>query len=111
LFHLFQLHDTSQTFKNLGNASEELAVRFGQLLTPAELAIRLTVSVGWIYEKRRPRCKKPIPAIPMGRTMRFDWYAVTKWLEELATEDAKDLQQRRVGFPMNTARDTRHLKK
>jgi excisionase family DNA binding protein len=88
------LQYTGPIFKNLG-----------QILTPEELADRLKVSVGWIYEKRRPRCPKPIPAIPMGRTMRFDWNAVTKWLEELAAEDEKDLQQRRTGVPVRkTAR-------
>ena len=83
---------TGQTFKNLG-----------QILTPEELADRLKVSVGWIYEKRRPRCARPIPAIPMGRTMRFDWDAVTKWLEQLAADDEKDLQQRITGVPARKA--------
>ena len=68
---------TGRAFESKGKTFKNL----GQILTPEELADRLKVNVGWIYEKRRPRCAKPIPAIPMGRTMRFDWDAVTKWLE------------------------------
>ena len=94
-----------RNFKYTGPAYRNL----GQILTPGELADRLKVSVNWIYEKRRPRCAKPIPAIPMGRTMRFDWDAVTKWLEELAADDARDLQKR--AGPTNSVRNSRSAKK
>ena len=69
----------------------------GEILTPEELAGRLKVSVSWIYEKRRPRCANPIPALPMGRLMRFDWESVLTWLEGLAAADANSLRQRKIG--------------
>ncbi len=72
----------------------------GEILTPEELAERLKVSVGWIYEKRRPRCVSPLPAIPMGRTIRFDWDAIVKWLEEQAAADAANLKARTNGRGM-----------
>jgi hypothetical protein len=68
----------------------------GEILTPEELAERLKVTVAWITEKRRPRCPNPIPAIPIGKAIRFDWNAVVKWLEECAEADVKSLQQRRT---------------
>jgi hypothetical protein len=68
----------------------------GEILTPEELAQRLKVSVAWITEKRRPRCPNPIPAIPIGKQIRFDWDNVVRWLEECAAADAKSLQQRRT---------------
>jgi hypothetical protein len=67
----------------------------GEILTPEELAQRLKVSVAWITEKRRPRCPNPIPAIPIGKQIRFDWDSVVKWLEVCAAADAESLQQRR----------------
>jgi len=73
------------------------AKNLGEILTPEELADRLKVSVSWIYEKRRPRCANPIPALPMGRLMRFDWETVVEWLKGLAAADANSLQQRRTG--------------
>ena len=50
------------------------------ILTPAELAARLKVKPGWIYEKMRPRTGNPIPVIKMGRFLRFNWPAVAEWL-------------------------------
>jgi hypothetical protein len=58
-----------------------------EILTPEEVAKRLKVSVRWVYEKRRLRAKNPIPCLPMGRYIRFDWNRVLNWLNELATDD------------------------
>jgi predicted DNA-binding transcriptional regulator AlpA len=49
-------------------------------LTPKELAARLKVKQGWIYEKMRPRQGNPLPVIKMGRFLRFHWPAVSEWL-------------------------------
>ena len=57
---------------------------FHELLTHEEIAARLKVPASWVYEKTRKRCQNPIPSIPMGRYIRFDWDAVVKWLEEQA---------------------------
>jgi len=66
-----------------------------EILTPEEVAKRLKVSVRWVYEKRRPRAKNPIPCLPMGRYIRFDWNRVLKWLNELATDDLQADRMRR----------------
>jgi hypothetical protein len=80
----------------------------GELLTPDELAGRLKVTVGWIYEKRRPRCANPLPAIPMGRTIRFDWDSVVAWLGAQAAADAKNLQSKGNGrIARKTAKRTK----
>jgi hypothetical protein len=62
--------------------SNVVAIRepLGEILTPEELAERLKVPVRWVYEKQRSRCKNPIPSIPMGRYIRFDWNRVVRWL-------------------------------
>ena len=53
------------------------------ILTPQQLADRLQVKVGWVYEKMRPRQPHPLPVIKMGRYLRFSWPAVSAWLESL----------------------------
>lgn len=58
----------------------------GDLLTHEELAARLKVPASWVREKTLKRCHNPIPSIPMGRYIRFDWDAVVKWLEIQAEE-------------------------
>ncbi len=60
------------------------AQNFHELLTHEEIAARLKVPATWVYEKTRKRCQNPIPSIPMGRYIRFDWDAVVKWLEQQA---------------------------
>ncbi len=84
--------DSSKGYKYIGRTYTNL----GEILTPEELAQRLKVSVAWITEKRRPRCPNPIPALPIGKQIRFDWDNVVRWLEACAAADAKSLQQRRT---------------
>lgn len=53
------------------------------ILTPEELARRLKVSVGWVYEKSRHRGKfsgKPLPCLRLGRYLRFAWPDVVTWM-------------------------------
>jgi len=55
------------------------------VLTPVELARRLKVGVGWVYEKSRARGKHnkktgPLPALRMGRYLRFYWPDVVAWM-------------------------------
>jgi hypothetical protein len=83
--------DSSKGYKYIGRTFTNL----GEILTPEELAQRLKVSLAWIKEKRRPRCPNPIPAIPIGKQIRFDWDSVVKWLEQCAAADAESLQDRR----------------
>jgi predicted DNA-binding transcriptional regulator AlpA len=65
-----------------------------EILTPEEVAKRLKVKVSWIYEKRRPRAKNPIPCLPLGRYIRFDWNQVLKWLNGLAVDGSHPNQMR-----------------
>ena len=85
--------DSTKGYKYIGRTYTNL----GEILTPDELAQRLKVTVEWVMEKRRPRCPNPIPALPIGKLIRFDWESVVRWLEECAAADAKGLQERRTG--------------
>lgn len=51
------------------------------ILTPTELADRLKVKVGWVYEQMRPCRKNPLPVLHAGRLLRFSWAAVCAWLQ------------------------------
>ena len=77
---------TAATGRSREEAEDALvrAHNLGELLTPEEVAVRLKVEPKWVYEKQRKRCKNPIPSVPMGRYIRYDWDAVVKWLEEQA---------------------------
>lgn len=56
------------------------------LLTPAQLAERLQVSVSWVFEQTRKRAKirskNPLPCIRLGKYMRFSWTQVCAWMTE-----------------------------
>lgn len=52
------------------------------ILTPQQLADRLQVSLTWVREKMRHRAKHPLPAIRLGRYLRFNWADIEVWLEE-----------------------------
>lgn len=57
------------------------------ILTPDELAERLKVTIGWVYEKSRARGKHggpPLPCLRMGRYLRFSWPDVCEWLQRAA---------------------------
>jgi hypothetical protein len=50
------------------------------ILTPQELAVRLKVRTGWVYEQMRPRRTNPLPTIKLNRFLRFHWPTVCAWL-------------------------------
>jgi excisionase family DNA binding protein len=79
----------STTSSHAITSAPSYAHRAMEILTPEEVAKRLKVKVSWIYEKRRPRAKNPIPCLPLGRYMRFDWNRVLKWLNGLAADDSQ----------------------
>ena len=58
-----------------------------EILTPEEVAKRLKVKVSWVYGKRRAGTENPIPCLPLGRYIRFDWNAVLRWLDSIAMEE------------------------
>lgn len=57
------------------------------LLTPRELAERLSVPVSWIREKTRKRAQvrdegNVLPCLRLGKYIRFRWSDVEAWLEK-----------------------------
>jgi len=64
-------------------ASAPAALDPRDILTPQELAARLKVKPGWIYERLRRRQANPPPALKVGRYLRFYWPAVCDWLLSL----------------------------
>jgi hypothetical protein len=61
----------------------------GVLLTPAELAARLSVPQTWVREKTRERARQrdrdPLPVVRLGKYVRFSWPAVEEWLARQGT--------------------------
>ena len=49
-----------------------------RLQTANEIAARLDVSPEWVRREARKR-HNPLPAIRLGRSVRFDWPAVREW--------------------------------
>ena len=64
------------------------AVSPSDILTPQELCKRLKVPETWVFEKTRRRAsnKNPIPALRIGRYLRFDWGEVSVWLRSTSTD-------------------------
>lgn len=58
------------------------------ILTLDQLAARLQVKPRWVYEKSRRRCHDPLPAIRIGRYLRFNWLDVSAWLHSHTTRRA-----------------------
>lgn len=58
------------------------ALEPSDILTPDELAKRLKVKRGWVYEQLRQERKNPLPAMRAGRLLRFSWIEVCKWLRK-----------------------------
>lgn len=68
------------------------------ILTPEELAKRLKVGVGWVYEKSRVRgkyCGTPLPCLRMGRYLRFAWPDVIEWMRDAPAPQAREYRRRR----------------
>jgi hypothetical protein len=63
------------------------------LLTPAQLAAKLSVPVSWIREKTRERARKrdadPLPCVRLGKYVRFDWSQVQEWVRRQSDDAHK----------------------
>lgn len=59
------------------------------ILTPDELAARLKVRRTWVYEKMRHRSHSPLPAMKLGRYLRFNWPSVCEWLQTQSVGDKR----------------------
>ena len=73
--------------------SNQVPLSPSDILTPQQLADRLQVKVGWVYEKMRPRQPHPLPVIKMGRYLRFSWPAVSAWLESLQRDTPQPVRR------------------
>lgn len=64
---------------------ESSAPSVSVLLTPQQLAERLSVPTSWIREKTRQRAqerdKDPLPCVRLGKYVRFSWPAIEAWLQ------------------------------
>ena len=58
------------------------------VLTPAEVAKRLKVKIGWVFEKTRSNCPNPLPCYRVGRYLRFNWVTVSSWLNSCSDRPA-----------------------
>jgi excisionase family DNA binding protein len=71
----------SKMAKRAQDRSEPITIlNPSDILTPEELAARLKVRRTWVYEKMRRRSRNPLPAIKLGRFLRFNWPSVCEWL-------------------------------
>jgi len=71
--------------RRLLNISRDIIRAAMDILTPAQLALRLHVKPTWVYEQTRKRTHvrnaDSFPYIKMGLYLRFDWNDVLAWLE------------------------------
>ena len=67
---------------------ESRTINAEDILTSAELAGLLKVKESWLREKTRKRCRNPIPYLKLGKYIRYDWNAVSAWLQSTATNGA-----------------------
>ena len=57
----------------------------GRLLTVKEVADLLQVPESWLYSHSRKRSKDRIPAVKVGKYVRFNQDDVTEWIERHKT--------------------------
>lgn len=79
-----------------------------RLLTPAELAQMLGLSVQTIYNRLNEGRPLP-PHVRIGRLLRFRLSDVLAWIAALPTHEVHSAQARRVGRPRKTEELRRHL--
>ena len=53
------------------NNGSETSLNSDSLLTVQEVAALLKVPVSWVYEHTRRECEDPLPAIKVGKYLRF----------------------------------------
>jgi predicted DNA-binding transcriptional regulator AlpA len=60
------------------------------ILTIEQLSARLQVSRAWIFSKTRSRCRHPLPAMRVGRFLRFSWPSVCVYLTSCESTEQPD---------------------
>lgn len=82
----------TKTAVQLSNAAQKaepsqtaVEVTVAILLTPEQLALKLSVSPSWIREKTRERARQrdadPLPVVRLGKYVRFRWTDIDAWLK------------------------------
>lgn len=61
---------------------------FEPILTIEQVAERLQVKPSTVYELTRRRNRHPLPALRVGKFLRFRWSEVEHWLNECREETA-----------------------
>jgi len=77
--------------------SNQVVLCPSDILTPKDLAARLKVSTGWIYEKMRRRQQNPLPVFKIGKYLRFSWPAVCAWLASTAPKQKRGARTHTLG--------------
>ena len=68
---------------------QQAAPTAAALLTPQQLAEKLSVPATWVREKTRERARlrdaDPLPVVRLGKYVRFRWAEVEAWLARQST--------------------------
>jgi excisionase family DNA binding protein len=59
-----------------------------ELITISELSQKLKVPVSWLYSRTRERGEGTIPIVRVGKYLRFNYEAVTAWLQQKQENEA-----------------------
>jgi excisionase family DNA binding protein len=64
------------------------------LLTPQDAARFLKVSVSWVYEHVRPECQDRLPAVKLGKYLRFDARDLRAYVDAKRSESQRNPRRR-----------------
>ena len=64
------------------------------LLTPQDAARFLKVSVSWVYEHVRPECQDRLPAVKLGKYLRFDARDLRAYVDAKRSEFQRNPRRR-----------------
>ena len=67
-----------------------------EILTPEEVSQLLRTSLGWVYEKCRTRQRDPLPAMHIGRYLRFEKHTVIEWARNHGNPTARKIASKAV---------------
>ena len=62
-------------------------------ITPEAVADLLGTSLTWVYSKSRRRQRNPLPALRIGRYLRFERDAVIAWARSCGNTSAKKVKK------------------
>ena len=79
-----QPFDASQPLTSLTRSAED------RLLTVGEAARFLNVTVSWVYEHVRPECQDRLPAVKLGKYLRFDARDLRAYVDAKRSESQRN---------------------